>query len=817
MSPYEKTNGADASAGEPQGAAPSAASTASAVSAVSVPGANPLRAAESVVGQFASDVGVPARPRPVWIALAWTAVALYVFSLAFFPLRTSHDEWWHLKTGKWIVEHGMHLPEKDVFTYTATDYKWDNHEWLTEVAMYGLWRWGEDHDVGGWRLVVVVKALLLVAAYLLLGRFAAQRAGGGAVGLAVGVFVAVLAADVGRRMFWPRPPVVSNLFLVFYLYVLWLHRSGRLRTPWLLVLPFLMPLWANLHGGFLLGGMAVGAYAGGEAMEWAGGRALARRSAEAMRPQWTRAWTYAGLGVLCGLASLCNPFGYRVYLLSSRVMRDCTLVSRLSELLPPDFRFTWGFVFLAMFLAAGMAALLAATLEHALRPGRAGKRCLALAALFACEALAGIWLSSMHFARAVAMGEADGAEYRCCVVYAAAAAGVASAVGCLIAAWWAWRSARVRTVVGAGTFPAADGPVEWPPLADILIAGFFFTQALTHVRHMILFGIGAAPLAAWLLARTYAILGVAGRSRLRRTLNLLAAVIALWVVFIPGEWVGVAGLARRLVVEGPAAMRSRAGGSFSPYFAPPFLGFSQVTRNMQLLRGQEVVSSDYPIGAANFLLHARIPSDSAARLPGRLFNRNSSSGYLIWALSPEHYRLFTDSRFDVFGGDFIADEDSVVGVWTADEVADYYRTAPHPRPGLRDWHTVIAYWGINLLLVEKSEKVHGYLLRQCFQDWLTANAPADLARSFAQGDGTPDARLLAWLKAFPLASARRPETPASEWALIHSDAGFVVWLRRAQANEPWIDRYEDWTRTAAEFLREAAALSPAAQGQGERP
>jgi len=34
----------------------------------------------------------------------WSVVAAVVFVLGLAPLRSSHDEWWHLKTGKWMVE-----------------------------------------------------------------------------------------------------------------------------------------------------------------------------------------------------------------------------------------------------------------------------------------------------------------------------------------------------------------------------------------------------------------------------------------------------------------------------------------------------------------------------------------------------------------------------------------------------------------------------------------------------------------------------------------------------------------------------------------
>ncbi|HBF33143.1 TPA: hypothetical protein DDW35_01140, partial [Candidatus Sumerlaeota bacterium] len=153
-------------------------------------------------------------PTRILAVYCWTLVACVVFCLAFFPLRSSSDEWWHLKTGQWIVEHNYQLPTNDIFSYTSADYEWDNHEWLIETGMYLLYRWGEAHEIGGWSLIILVKAFLVTATFLLLGCFLSQRAGGGKRGFWIGIFLTLIAASVGKRMFWPRPPVVSVFFMV---------------------------------------------------------------------------------------------------------------------------------------------------------------------------------------------------------------------------------------------------------------------------------------------------------------------------------------------------------------------------------------------------------------------------------------------------------------------------------------------------------------------------------------------------------------------------------------------------------------------------
>ena len=125
------------------------------------------------------DVLPARRPSILLHLFAWGILALVVFCLGFFPLRSSTDEWWHLKTGKWIVEHGYRLPEKDIFSYTSADYDWENHEWLSQVFMYHIYKLGEALSFQGWKAVIFAKSILLVLCWLLLGRFLWQRCGSG--------------------------------------------------------------------------------------------------------------------------------------------------------------------------------------------------------------------------------------------------------------------------------------------------------------------------------------------------------------------------------------------------------------------------------------------------------------------------------------------------------------------------------------------------------------------------------------------------------------------------------------------------------------
>src|SRR5437762_227920 len=68
------------------------------------------------------------------------------------------DFGWHLKSGEYIIDHG--IPTHDIFSYTAPDFPWINHEWLSDVATATLYR------IGGFILVAIFFSILWALAFL---------------------------------------------------------------------------------------------------------------------------------------------------------------------------------------------------------------------------------------------------------------------------------------------------------------------------------------------------------------------------------------------------------------------------------------------------------------------------------------------------------------------------------------------------------------------------------------------------------------------------------------------------------------------------
>lgn len=239
------------------------------------------------------------------------------------------DFWWHLKTGQFVAEQHR-LPAPDPFAYTTAGARAAypsepqvqhfnlTHEWLAQVAIYLAWK------AGGFFGVVLLRALLLTAVCSLIGWIAWLRTGhfyralGAALGCA-GV-AAMFAAD--------RPYLFTYALLALTLALLDARR-------WLWALPAVLLVWANLHGGFFLGWVAMGAYCVDS---------LVRR-----RRDW-QLWAASAASVL---ASGVNPNGFRI-LEILRDYRSSYMTSRLLEWASPRL---WPPAWWSVLLVAAAAVL----------------------------------------------------------------------------------------------------------------------------------------------------------------------------------------------------------------------------------------------------------------------------------------------------------------------------------------------------------------------------------------------------------------------------------------------------------------------------
>ena len=245
-----------------------------------------------------------ARPAPFVLRLlpsltdlAFLLPVLIVFAGAGgapFLLRDS-DTGWHIRTGQWILANHR-VPHGDLFSFSRPGAPWFAHEWLTDAIAAWICDWG------GLAGVVLASLLLVSLTSALLFRLVRSKCQNDFIAL-----VLTALAMVEYSLHWlARPHLITGLFFVVVLMLL--DRLDRKFTRLWLALPVLMVLWTNLHGGFLAGLVLIACYAAGALLQ-----ALFEPSATERAQALRRAGRFGLVGGLCALATLLNPYGFRLH------------------------------------------------------------------------------------------------------------------------------------------------------------------------------------------------------------------------------------------------------------------------------------------------------------------------------------------------------------------------------------------------------------------------------------------------------------------------------------------------------------------------
>jgi hypothetical protein len=277
----------------------------------------------------------------LWVVVALGAIG--VMQLAATP--SAIDLAYHVKAGELMVEQRAVL-RADVLAWPTAGRPWLDQNWGAQILLYAIWR------VGGFPLVAVASALCTVAAWGLVAAGCRRRTA--SLRLIAG---AVLAGYLGSApAFSARPQMFSVLLFAVELHLLELART---RPRIALAIPLLMPLWANLHGAFVVG-------LGLVAIEVAA--AAWRRD----RPGVVR---FLAVGALSAIGLLANPWGARVLAYAVLLPANPTVTGMVTEWAPASVRDPAG----ALLLVAICVLVLALARSRA--HGRAPEQLLRMALL----------------------------------------------------------------------------------------------------------------------------------------------------------------------------------------------------------------------------------------------------------------------------------------------------------------------------------------------------------------------------------------------------------------------------------------------------
>jgi len=164
------------------------------------------------------------------------------------------DFWWHIRIGRWMVDNGR-LPSTDIFTFTVPGHVWTDHEYLTEILMWLV------YNAAGVVGLSLAFGLLTWAAFWIMYRQVRRQPW-----VIVGMGLAI-GAVAGSPIWGPRAQMITFFLSCLELY--WLHGYLTGRSRALNLFPLVMVLWANLHGGWVIGFVWLGVALVAELIGWA--------------------------------------------------------------------------------------------------------------------------------------------------------------------------------------------------------------------------------------------------------------------------------------------------------------------------------------------------------------------------------------------------------------------------------------------------------------------------------------------------------------------------------------------------------------------
>jgi hypothetical protein len=271
-----------------------------------------------------------APPSPAWTQLLFPSVADILFVVLVFSwscgslasrLLGDAGIGWHIRNGELILQTHS-ITRTDPFSSTMQGQPWYAWEWLYDVLIATIHHWM------GLNGVVLFTAILIAVTFAL--TFCLMQKRGGS--LPASVIVLLLAAGASTIHFLARPHVVSWLFLLVWFCVLDSSETKRETVRRLFWLPVLTVFWVNLHGGFLLSFALLGIYLVSAAIRWVLSPAAKVKSSEALSLR-----RLAKVTAACLLASLINPYGYKLHVHVYQYLTNRFLMNHIDEFLSPNF------------------------------------------------------------------------------------------------------------------------------------------------------------------------------------------------------------------------------------------------------------------------------------------------------------------------------------------------------------------------------------------------------------------------------------------------------------------------------------------------
>ena len=219
---------------------------------------------------------------PVMVSIVFMFSCVYFY---FFlgSILNDPDVPWHIIAGDYIRTHKA-IPRYDPWSFTAENTTWYNLSWLWDVMLSAL---NEYAGIDSLMILNVFLGATLLAS--LMWVLTVQRR----FSIDSGLFLVIITALTLLTFLTLRPQIFTYGAALFFHALLHATKTSLKIKKAYIILPAVMVLWVNMHGGFLAGFIVLLAFIG-----------------EAWHLKNHRYFIHLlMISALCVLACLCNPYG----------------------------------------------------------------------------------------------------------------------------------------------------------------------------------------------------------------------------------------------------------------------------------------------------------------------------------------------------------------------------------------------------------------------------------------------------------------------------------------------------------------------------
>jgi hypothetical protein len=260
-------------------------------------------------------------------------LSLLVFTALSVRLLGDAGIGWHIRTGQLILATHT-IPRVDPFSSTMAGQPWFAWEWLYDLLV------GSLDTAAGLNAVVLFTSVIIATTFTWTFRLLQRRN----TNFLLALILVLLAASASMIHFLARPHVVSWLFTVAWFWILESSEescsdpaanSSASLSVWLL--PPLMVVWVNLHGGFLVGFVLLAIY--WISAVWQSIRRKTDRFDGVLHGirAGKRARTLSLIGLLSALATFVNPCGWKLHVHIYGYLSNRFLMNHIDEFRSPNF------------------------------------------------------------------------------------------------------------------------------------------------------------------------------------------------------------------------------------------------------------------------------------------------------------------------------------------------------------------------------------------------------------------------------------------------------------------------------------------------